>query len=109
MIKIFILASFILTCAVGEEARFECPEANIVMGIGTYFQDVPDVASWEDCGRICALTTTCKYWSWGKEEAIDGSANICYLYENDASLEFNNNYVSGELGCPEDRGCKEDF
>ena len=61
------------------------------------------VASWEDCGRVCVLTTTCKFWSWGKDELIDH--NNCYLYANGTGLEFNLLYISGERGCPENQGC----
>ena len=105
MITSFILVLFILTCAVGEEPRFGCPEADVAMGVtGTWFQYVPYVASWEDCGRICALTTVCKYWTWGK---VAGS--YCYLYDNDYGIYLDSNYVSGEFGCPEDQGCKDDI
>ena len=91
--KIFlVLALVVLTSS----SAFECPEADVVMGYPDYWFDMtPYVASWEDCGGICALTTNCNFWSFG--------VGSCYLYETDTGLVFDGLYVSGERGCPEDQ------
>ena len=98
MIKIFLLVLFSLTFAFGEEEHVECPEADTSYG-GDYFQYVPYVVSWEDCGRICALTTACNFWSW--------STNTfnCFLYETITDGILDDILISGERGCPEDQDC----
>ena len=101
--KIVFLVVLILNVAFGGEVRFDCPEDNIVYGYSDdHFDSVLNVASWENCGRICNLTTLCNFWSWGQ----DGSGSTCYLYETDTGLDFNDVYTSGERGCPQDQECK---
>ena len=97
MIKIFLLVLWALTSASGEESRIECPEDNLSYGV--WFQEVYNVLSWEDCGRICKLTSNCNFWTWGKAEA---DPNECFLYETDTGIYYNDNYISGERGCPEE-------
>ena len=104
MIRIFLLVLFVLTSTFGEEEpRINCPEPNIWMG-SDQFDYIPYVASWEDCGRICADTFNCKYWSWGTT-----SNNFCYLYESSADLNITPGFISGEKGCPEDQEYKDDI
>ena len=93
--KIFlVLALGVLTSS----SAFECPEPDVFFGSSpNWFNYMTYVASWEDCGRICALTTNCDFWSWNNE------LNYCYLYDTDTGLEFDAKYISGERGCPEDQ------
>ena len=87
----------------GGEPRIECPQAKVLWTlVGDYkdFGSIPNVESWEDCGRICALITTCNFWSWGNEENEDDKM-FCTFYESAAELEFNPEYISGGRGCPE--------
>ena len=108
MIKIFILLPFLLTSAFAERTLIECPETDVLYGnTGAYFWYVPNVETWEDCGRICALVPNCNYWSWSEEE--NENHNNCIFYETAAGLEFNTAYISGERGCPEDPVCKGDI
>ena len=110
MIGTFFLVLCILTSVFGEEeARIECPEDGIALGDSNYYFDhVPNVAKWEDCGRICSLTTNCQFWDW----CGGGTTCIypgCFLYETAAGINYNPEFVSGERGCPEDPQCKGDF
>ena len=88
---------------VSGEPRIECPQAEVLYtNTGDYkdFGAIPNVGSWEDCGRICSLITTCNNWSWGNEENEDDKM-FCTFYESAAELEFNPEYISGGRGCPE--------
>ena len=90
--------------AFGQEQRIECPEVDTLYS--DWFQKINgNVASWEDCGRICALTTICKFWSWSEEENLE-DVNVCYLYETNLGLHFDSRFTSGERGCPEDQACR---
>ena len=86
------------------EPRIECPQAEVLYTVneGGYkdFGSIPNVESCEDCGRICALITTCNFWSWGNEENEDDN-KFCIIYESAAELEFNPEYISGGRDCPE--------
>ena len=94
MIKIFLVLTLVVLTS---SSAFECPEADVVMGnTDKWLDSVPYVTSWEDCGRICALTTNCNFWSWYEGEE-------CFLYETDTGLEFSVSFISGERGCPEDQ------
>ena len=106
--KIVFLAVLTLSLAHGADLRFECPEENVIYGYFAfdYYLVVPDVALWEDCGRICNSTTPCKFWSWGKEESDNHN---CLLFEADIELDYNNNWISGEKGYPQAQECKEDI
>ena len=107
--KIVFLVVLTLSFALGADLRFECPEENVIYGYFAfdYYLVVPDVALWEDCGRICNSTTPCKFWSWGKETS--DNHNKCFLYETDIELDYNNNWISGERGCPQAQECKEEI
>ena len=97
MIKIFlVLALAVLTSS----SALECPEAEVSMGGEDFwFSLIPYVESWEDCGRICSLTTLCNFWSL--EELSPGGTAYCYLYQfNDGYMPAEARYISGEKGCP---------
>ena len=96
---LMLLLLVVVNSAIGEEPRVECPEADVSFG-GSWFDPVPFVATWEDCGRICGLVTQCNFWTWGKQENGQDSHNYCYLYETNSGLYFNPAYISGERGCP---------
>ena len=103
--KIFlVLALGVLTSS----SAFECPEPDVFFGSSpNWFNYMTYVASWEDCGRACATTSNCNFWTWDMDnmyEDID-----CLLYETDTGLHHDDHYISGERGCPEDQPCKEDF
>ena len=84
------------------ESRIECPESDSYYG-SEYYQKVGNVPSWQDCGRICLLTTNCEYWSFDKEAQEQGQE--CSLYDQRLGLEIDFSYVSGEKGCPNKLGC----
>ena len=92
--KILLVVALVVMASTS--SAFECPEADVEMG-GNWFDYVPYIESWEDCGRVCALNSRCNFWTWG----TDSQGTGCYLYETDAGLAFNALYVSGERGCPE--------
>ena len=99
--KTVLLLLFVLASTFGEEeARISCPQYDIWMGSDLVFELVR-IESWEDCGRIYAGTSNCRYWSWG--------GNYCYLYESSADLNITPGFISGEKGCPEDQEYKEDI
>ena len=107
--KIFLLVLFVVltSCsAYGEESRAECPEDNLWYGSGLWSDRIQDVASWEDCGRICALTPICNFWSWNVDDNTN-DGHGCLLYETNAGSEDKDNFMSGERGCPEEE-CKEE-
>ena len=111
MIGTFFLVLCILTSVFGEEeARIECPEDGIALGDSNYYFDhVPNVAKWEDCGRICALTTKLpilglvRGWNNLHIPWMLPLRNCCW------HKLYNPEFVSGERGCPEDPQCKGDF
>ena len=99
--KTVLLLLFVLVSTFGEEeTRISCPQYDIWMGSDLVFELVR-IEAWEDCGRICADTSNCRYWSWG--------GNYCYLYESSADLNITPGFISGEKGCPEDQEYKEDI
>ena len=94
--KIFLVVALVVMASTS--SAFDCPEADVVMGGKDYWFDyVPYVESWEDCGRICALVSQCNFWTWGTDSGGTG----CYLYETDTGLGYDARYISGERGCPE--------
>ena len=96
MNKILLLVFLALTSAFEVESGFECPEFDLLYGGPDYhFLEIYNVVTWEDCGRICALTTNCNFWSYQY-------TNKCFLYEDDTGIQYNADYISGERGCPED-------
>ena len=105
MVKISFLVLLVLTSAFGEETRIECPEAEVAYGGAEYWlQTINYITSWEDCGRACAITWNCNFWTW---DLYETNEDWCILYETDIGLHYDPNYISGERGCPEDQGCKE--
>eukprot|EP00090_Calanus_glacialis_P040581 TRINITY_DN70839_c0_g1_i1.p1 TRINITY_DN70839_c0_g1~~TRINITY_DN70839_c0_g1_i1.p1 ORF type:complete len:101 (+),score=23.52 TRINITY_DN70839_c0_g1_i1:17-319(+) len=44
---------------------FSCPEDNFDFE-GSDISGILDVPSWDQCGQICALTSTCVAWTWEK-------------------------------------------
>ena len=106
MIKtLLLLLLFVFNSTCEEEPRVECPEDDVLYGYSDYWFDyVPFIATWEDCGRICGLVTKCNFWSWNKDEKPPNQ-DYCYLYETDTGLGYDPRYISGEKGCPVDQGC----
>ena len=99
--KTAVLLLIILASTFGEEeTRISCPQYDIWMGSDLVFELVR-IELWEDCGRHCADTSNCRYWSWG--------GNYCYLYESSADLNIYNGFISGDRDCPEDQEYKEDI
>merc|ERR1712215_327232 len=101
--KASVILLFIFGCAFGNDVdggvkpSYSCPEA----GIDFYGNDVGlhlDVKSWADCGRICAATTGCNFWTW---HISDGSnkANDCYLKSSDSGADEYSQSISGPRGC----------
>ena len=101
MIKFEIILLALFATALTPAFGVDCPETDVAFDYP--FDNVPNVASWEDCGGICALVTNCNYWTWSKEENGQDDHNYCYLYESAAGLNYNPPYISGERGCPEDQ------
>ena len=93
-----------MTSASEGESRIECPETDYYYGDEDYqIQKVSNVKAYEDCGNICTLTTTCKFWSWDIE--ADDQGQECYLYDGRQGGQYNPSYVSGEKGCPSYQRC----
>ena len=98
MLMIFLVVLLALASAFGEETRIECPEDNLEYG-NNWHDVLYYVASWEECGQICARTTKCNFWSWGKAEQYP---NECFLHETGTGIAYNDQFISGERGCPEE-------
>ena len=71
LFSLILIAIAILTqqvCSTNEtRTTFSCPED----GFDFYDHDIgyaiPDVPSWENCGKICGLVSSCIAWTWEKQ------------------------------------------
>jgi len=65
-----------------------------------YLDKVPGVGESSLCGKLCAITTPCIYWTWYKR--TDGKRNIydCLMFDNIIQLRHNENAISGEKHNP---------
>jgi len=54
------------------------------------------------CGKLCAITTPCIYWTWYKfTESSKRKMNTCLMFDNIVQLRHNENAISGEKHNPE--------
>jgi len=66
-----------------------------------YLDKIEGVGDSSLCGKLCAITTPCIYWTWYK--ATDGKrhANSCLMFDNIIQLQYNENAISGEMNYPD--------
>merc|ERR1712117_104120 len=76
-----ILISILCVLGVAQDPpRYSCPEVDVNFH-GNTIDTVHDVLSWEDCGTICSLTSSCLFWSW--DYSHEKYLNDCYLKDSD--------------------------
>jgi len=94
-LEVIVLAVLLpLVLAQEDQPRYACPEEYAVI-TGEIVSTVRGVASWEDCGRACNLSSDCLFWSW------DTFRLNCDLKINDGDGAIGNaGYISGDKGCP---------
>merc|ERR1712198_235552 len=85
-----IFAIFLATVVNGDTDQ--CPLFNIDYQ-GYDIDYIAEIASWEECGYFCHLTSGCNYWTW------TNYSSICYLKSDNAGIENQDDTISGSKNC----------
>jgi len=72
----------------------KCPEEDWNLS-GADIEMEGDIESWSDCGRMCIVKKTCKYWTW------DEVGQKCYLKSGFTAGTNYDRMISGKRGCVE--------
>jgi len=88
-----------------EPIRFSIKDLNEISfddGDNANFLDkIEGVGDSSLCGKLCAITTPCIYWTWYSSKSGKREANTCLMFDNIVQLRHNENAISGEKHNPD--------
>jgi len=66
-----------------------------------YVDIIEEVGDSSLCGKLCAITTPCIYWTWYSSDYGKRKENTCLMFDNIVQLQHNPVAISGEKHSPD--------
>merc|ERR1711892_80068 len=96
-----VIVFLFLTCYV-LKSKSDCPNymsVSVNGNDGDSDIDIPNIGSWEECGRLCADEPRCTAWDWAPLNASHSWHGVCRLLFTLKSTVYNEGWISGTEHC----------